>query len=243
MILASNVRRLLQEEGFFTAGIARVEDLSLEEERFRVAISKGYHAEQFYLANDISDRFQIENFLPECKSVVVALFRYDNKIHHAGGYKIARFKNAGSYQNRLKKRLRRVGELLQKEYGTSYRVSVDTSRVSERSWAVRAGLGYIGKHSLLISSEGTFFVLGLLALGQAVDTYDTPVLAACGSCKLCIEACPTQAIVAPYYIDSRKCLAYLTTRKECNEQLVHQYGWVTGCDICQEACPTNKGWL
>ncbi len=240
MILVAQIKELLLSEGFFAYGVAKAASMESEEPHFKHAIVQGYHADQHYLAQNIPQRFQIDEFLPQCKSVIVALFHYGDQSMYRGDYKVARFRNVGNYQRRLKKRLKRVGEALQLEHGCQYMVSVDTSRVSEKNWGVRAGLGFVGKHSLLISERGTYFVMGIIAINEEVDEYSTPIEQSCANCGRCIKACPTQAIAAPYYIDSRKCLAYLTTRKEKDVTLVQQYGWADGCDACQEACPHNQ---
>ncbi len=244
MILSSKIKESILAEGFFDCGFAIARPLLEEAEQFKQSIARGFHADQIYLANEIDDRFNPESLLPNCQTVVAALFPYSTELQfvevgEGQKVKLSRFKNIGNYHNKVKKRLLRVAENLQQSYACSCRVTVDTSRISEKRWGVQAGLGHIGKNSLLISSQGSFFVMGLLLIDQKVDVYSEVSDRSCGTCTKCMEVCPAKALASPYFVDSRKCYAYLNIRKGVTSKDWLQSGWAKGCDICQEVCPFN----
>jgi epoxyqueuosine reductase len=117
---------------------------------------------------------------------------------------------------------------------------VDSSNISEKAWAVQSGVGYYGKNGIIQTSAGSFVFLGILLIDKEVNMYDTPNQNSCGGCCRCIKACPTQAIAAPYYIDCNQCITAITTnKKETDFTRIAQYGWLIGCDICQNVCPNN----
>ena len=158
--------------------------------------------------------------------------------------KISKYAWGEDYHKVLKRKLYQLLEFIQSNSGAiNARVFTDSAPVLERVWAARAGLGWVGKNSLLLSKkQGSFFFLGELLVDLKLPP-DPPVTDHCGSCTACLDACPTEAIIQPFVIDSNRCISYLTI--EFREALdpafkPHMDGWAFGCDICQEVCPWNR---
>jgi epoxyqueuosine reductase len=156
-------------------------------------------------------------------------------------YKIARYAQIEDYHIFMKEKLELLARHLQEQYGNfNYKTTVDTLTISEKAWAVRAGIGYYGKNGVLQTSLGSFIFLGILLIDKEVDAYDEPNTKSCGNCNKCIAGCPTGAIVNPYYVDCNQCISHINlNKKETDFSRIAQYGWIKGCDVCQEVCPNN----
>ncbi len=203
-----------------------------------------------WLGRDPEMRLDPRRVTPEAKSVVVVADRYaargegDDEPLAAGHGRVARYARGRDYHTHMKKRLHRVCDWVrEREPGATCRAFVDTAPIMERELAARAGLGWIGKHTLLIHpKQGSYFLLGgiltSLELSEAAEVVEDH----CGTCTRCIEACPTDAITA-YSVDATKCIAYLTIeqREAIDPAFYEAIGsWLFGCDICQEVCPHNS---
>lgn len=239
------IKKTVTDAGFSFCGIAPIVDFSEEKKLFLDYIEDGFQGNMGYLERDIDTRFNIHSTFPECKSVVVVLFNYNTGKKLQSSYKISRYAFVRDYHKLVSQKLEEVVLHLQGIYPHfSYKISVDSGRVSEKNWAVKAGMGHYGKNGLLISPQGSYFFIGLLLLDREVDQYDHPLNQKennCGTCKLCIELCPTKAIIKPYFIDAKKCLSYHTlSNKTPDFELIKAHPWIYGCDICQEVCPKNK---
>jgi epoxyqueuosine reductase len=193
--------------------------------------------------------------LPEARSLIVVGVSYRTEEPDAGpGGRIARYAWGGDYHDAMKARLRQLGAFLIQHVGREirYRPFVDDGPLVERDAAVRAGLGFQGKNTNLLTPIGSFVFLGALLTDVLLD-FDEPVQKDCGSCRLCIDACPTDALDQAYHLAAERCIAYLTIehRGPIAEDLRPLLGdWVFGCDVCQEVCPYNastrgrpRGWL
>ena len=143
----------------------------------------------------------------------------------------------------MKDKLDKLAQSLQEKYGVfHYKTTADSSVISEKAWAVQAGIGYYGKNGIIQTPLGSFIFLGTLLIDQEVDEYDTPNNNSCGNCTKCIDTCPTKAIVAPYYIDCNQCITHITlNKKETDFTRIAEYGWLIACDICQNVCLNNNG--
>jgi epoxyqueuosine reductase len=144
----------------------------------------------------------------------------------------------------LTQRLEKLYEFLQSEIpGVSGKLYVDTGPVMDKVWAARAGIGWLGKHTNIITRKfGSWVFLGEILIDAELE-YDTPMPDLCGTCTACLDACPTQAIVQPYLLDANKCISYLTIehRGELPKEIVANFqNWIYGCDICQDVCPWNR---
>ncbi|MEE9241043.1 MAG: tRNA epoxyqueuosine(34) reductase QueG [bacterium] len=251
--LAQAAKDLARSHGFDLAGIAPP-DLGTSYHRYREWISNGYAGEMSYLTRRPEVRKDLRQLWPETRSVLVAAMRYAHPENPPADYsspgflsgKIARYAHGGDYHKFIKKRLTRVLRALQEiDPAIEGRSYVDTGPVLERDLAVRCGLGWKGKNSLLLHRElGSYFFLGTLLLNRKLPA-DPPMEAEhCGTCDQCMVDCPTGAIVKPGVIDARRCISYLTIelRGPMPRELRPLVGdYFFGCDICQEVCPWNDG--
>ncbi|MDA1000231.1 MAG: tRNA epoxyqueuosine(34) reductase QueG [bacterium] len=250
--LRSLVLELSRRHGFDLSGIAPPA-LDAPHRQYLQWIGKGYAGEMTYLTRDPEIRKDLRNLWPDTRSALVVAVRYrpldtPQKSSSPPGAlpgKLALYAHGGDYHKFLKKRLLRILKDLQEfDPGIDGRSYVDTGPILERDLAARAGLGWKGKNSLLLSRElGSYFFLGVLLLNREIPP-DSPVSEHCGTCERCITDCPTGAIVAPGVIDARRCISYLTIelRGPMDRSLRPLVGnHFFGCDICQEVCPWNDG--
>ena len=236
------IKRLANEQGFFACGIAKADFLEEEATGLERWLNAGYHGEMSWMENHFDARLDPRKLMPGAKSVVSVLLNYyPEQEQEAGTPKISKYAYGRDYHKVIRGKLKRMLEGVRAEIGeVEGRGFVDSAPVMDRAWARRSGLGWIGKHSLLLSKkEGSFFFIGELILDLELAP-DGPSTDHCGTCTACIDACPTQAIVAPTVVDSNKCISYLTI--EYKKTLPNTYQekmeeWVYGCDVCQDVCP------
>lgn len=243
LVSSQFIKKTAKSSGFSYCGIAENKEIPLAKLHFINAISKGYHDQMRYLERDVEGRFAPETLLPDCKSVIVCLFNYNSGKELQSSYKISKYAFVKDYHVLVEEHLQKVVTKLKQEYPhIKYKCTVDTSKISEKNWAVTAGLGHYGKNGVLITPQGSYFFIGLILLDQEVDFYDEPNLEqGCGSCTICLDNCPTKAIVTPYVINAQKCLSYQTnSNKKPDFDLIQEHGWIFGCDVCQDICPKNK---
>jgi len=234
-----------QELGFLSCGITKAEFLEKEATHLEEWLSRGYHGTMKWMENHFDKRVDPSKLVPGAKSVISLLFNYfPREEQEEGTPKFSKYAYGDDYHHVVKSRMRMLTERMQQEFGDfSFRYFVDSAPVLERPLAAKAGLGWIGKHSLLLSKQrGSFFFIGNIICDLELSS-DGPVTDHCGSCTACIEACPTDAIVANQVIDARKCISYLTI--ELREEIPEEFkpnmeGWAYGCDICQDVCPWNR---
>jgi len=231
--------------GFGEAGIARAEPIAYERELVDWLEAKK-HGEMSYLAKYVEQRIDPRRMFAGCRSMIVVADRYaggaaDELVRRQG--RIARYARGGDYHKSMKKRLRQLCDELQAEYPAEFfRAAVDTAPVMEREHAARAGLGSVGKHTLLLDpGVGSYFFIGEILTTLELTPHAEPRTDHCGTCTRCLEACPTEALT-PYALDATRCISYLTIehRSLIDEEFHREMGdWVFGCDICQEVCPHN----
>lgn len=233
--------------GFTAFGIARADPLDEESRHLREWLNLGYEGEMRWMNRNIERRTDPREVVPGAKSVIMLGYNYftgrapqdDDKA------KISNYAWGDDYHDVVTGKVRKLEASLHElaENAVASRSYVDTGPIMEKVWAARAGLGWIGKHTNLISREhGSWMFLGAIITDVELE-YDSPIPDYCGSCTRCIEACPTNAITQPYLLDAKKCLSYLTIEyrgKKLPDELADQmHGWIYGCDICQEVCPWN----
>lgn len=224
--------------GFSACGIASAAHLIAEQHRFEESVRQGFHADMKYLERDISRRFNPTYYFSDCQSVVVCIFHYPASHSYNDFYKIARYAHMRDYHLFMKEMLE---ELALSFHGSEekYRITVDTAPVTEKNWAVKAGLGSIGKNTLFRSDQGSFCLIGTILTTRSLKP-DSEKEIPCGSCDLCVKACPTGALT-PFRLDCSKCVSYLTTEHKGEvPSHISRQSWIFGCDICQEVCPHNK---
>lgn len=240
--IKSEARRL----GFTSCGIARAGFLEEEADHLDTWLKKGYHGEMRYMENHFDKRLDPRKLVPGARSVISLLYNYypeETQIQNT--YKIAKYAYGEDYHQVIRSRLRELVACMQDRLGGFHaRVFTDSAPVMERTWAKMAGLGWIGKHSLLISKQkGSYFFLAEIITDLELEP-DIPFPSDhCGSCTRCIAACPTEAILPNNTIDGGRCISYLTI--ELKEQIPLSFkdkmeDWMFGCDICQDVCPWNR---
>ena len=234
------------EIGFSKTGIAPVKYHKEDLNKLKLWIDDGYHASMDWMTNNIEKRTNISNYYNDSKTVISVAINYftgtstkDYTPPFISNYALGK-----DYHIIIKSKLKNLLEEIRKIHNdiNGY-YCVDTSPVMEKAWAQRAGIGWIGKHTNLITREfGSWVFLGELIINKKLS-YDTPFIEdLCGSCNLCIDECPTDAIVEPYRLDSNKCISYVTIehRGDFEEKnMIDLDDWIFGCDICQEVCPWN----
>ena len=232
--------------GFLSCGISNAGFLEDEAPRLEQWLRQGHHGSMSYMERNFDKRLDPTKLVPGAKSVVSLLYNYFPKESQSDktAPKISKYAYGKDYHTVIKDKLFELMHLLQEEVGEIHgRVFVDSAPVLDKAWAAKAGLGWIGKHTNLISKQaGSFYFIAELIMDLSLEQ-DAPVTDHCGSCTACIDACPTQAIVAPYQVDGSKCISYFTIElKEAIPQEVKgQFdNWAFGCDVCQDVCPWNR---
>ncbi len=241
---AQTILKLAQSLGFALCGIAPPQP-SPHSGYFRRWITEGKHGEMDYLAKDVDVRLDPRKFVPGARAVIVLADQYEcGQPATSTGPRIAAYAQQRDYHRAMKKRMHRLADELRIKWPNhEYRSCVDTAPILEREQALRAGLGWIGKNTMLIHPrKGSFLLLGCIVTTLAVQTNDTLETDHCGSCTRCIDACPTRCL-EPYRIDAQRCVSYLTIehRGAIDPSLHSAIGpWLAGCDVCQEVCPFNE---
>ncbi|MEN8697031.1 MAG: tRNA epoxyqueuosine(34) reductase QueG [Bacteroidia bacterium] len=239
------VKSIASELGFEYCGISKAEQLKEDAVHLESWLNKGYHGKMKWMENHFEKRIDPTKLVPGAKSVVSLLFNYHpDEIADESGVKISKYAYGEDYHFVLKDKMKTMLTLLSEQIGDiDGRVFVDSAPVLDRAWAARGGLGWIGKHSLLITKQrGSYYFIAELIIDLELDA-DQPTTDHCGTCTACIDACPTDAIVANKVVDSTKCISYLTI--ELREEIPPSFsdkmeGWAFGCDICQDVCPWNR---
>ncbi len=247
MLPAFWIKEQVKEVGFELCGILPSEPLTEAHTHFLGWLNKGRHASLHYLERNIDKRFDPSLLMPEARAIVVCGLNYRNRYSGRQASsptpKIASYALMRDYHLTIKEMLLEVGSRLKANYPDLHlRAFTDSAPLAEKSLAVKAGLGWQGRNSLLITPEfGSYILLGELLLSEEIDHYDLPYThAQCGSCRRCIEACPKGAIMEDHSIDARRCIASETIERSEGEEEGTTHGWLFGCELCQEACPHNR---
>jgi len=251
MTLSEHVRHEAKALGFAAVGIARVSDDHAREHRERLAawLDRRMYGTMAWMARDPARRADPRRVLPGCRSIVCVAMNYytEQQADERAGYgRIARYAWGRDYHYVLLQRLDRLETAIRTlAPDAGMRAYVDTGPVMEKAWAQRAGLGWIGKHSNLVSTRfGSWLLLGELLTTLELDA-DEPADDLCGSCTLCIRACPTDALKDPYVVDASRCISYLTIElprsgEDIPAELQRRVGnRIFGCDDCLDVCPYN----
>ena len=249
MVMEGNSKFMKQaaiEAGFDLVGITGAVPLKEESERLNEWIRRGYHATMYWMTNDGGKRTDPGRILPGARSVI-SLGRnyYFPAGYPAGSAKISRYAWGDDYHIVIAEMLKRYAAKLEAKFpGHKFIYYCDTGPVMDKVWAQRAGLGWIGKHTNVINQRNGSWMFLAEVITDVECEYDEPAVDHCGSCRACIDACPTQAIVEPYVLDGNKCISFLTIENrdpEIPDCLASKLeGWVFGCDICQDVCPWNE---
>jgi len=243
LLIKDEARKL----GFIFCGIARADFLEEEAPRLEAWLKKGMHGEMQYMENHFDKRLDPRLLVDGAKSVISLGLNYyteDTQVD-ASGPKISKYAYGADYHHVIKGKLKQLLETINEKIGeVGGRAFVDSAPVLDKAWAKKAGLGWIGKNTNLINQKaGSFFFLAELIVDIELEYDIAPTADHCGTCTRCIDACPTEAIVAPYIVDGSRCISYLTI--ELKNEIPKEFSgkmdnWMFGCDVCQDVCPWNK---
>ncbi|NUN71172.1 MAG: tRNA epoxyqueuosine(34) reductase QueG [Bacteroidetes bacterium] len=247
MTIEQRIREKAAELGIHKIGFARAEELSQERSRLAEWLHRGAHASMQWMERNADKRTDPRLVVPGAKTVISCAVNYYTPVQHSqdeGTGKFSRYAWGDDYHLHVTERIQTLFQCIKQwEPGSDGRYYVDTGPVMEKVWAARAGIGWQGKHTNLITKEyGSWVFLGEIITTLEL-TPDAPMEDFCGTCTACIDACPTDAITEPYDVDSQRCISYLTIehRGEIARELGERFDrWVYGCDICQDVCPWNR---
>lgn len=231
--------------GFLSCGISKAEYLEEEAPRLEKWLDNNMHGEMRYMENHFDKRLDPTKLVEGAKSVISLLLNYfPSQTQNPESYKISKYAYGKDYHFVIKDKLKQLRQFMEMEIGQVHgRAFVDSAPVLDKAWAARSGLGWMGKHSNLLTKEvGSFYFIAELIIDLELD-YDSPTTDHCGTCTACIDACPTQAIVEPYVVDGSKCISYFTIelKNEIPTEFSGQFeDWMFGCDVCQDVCPWNR---
>tara|TARA_R110002072_G_scaffold142804_4_gene288363 strand:+ start:9888 stop:10814 length:927 start_codon:yes stop_codon:yes gene_type:complete len=231
--------------GFMSCGISKAGFLEEEAPRLEKWLKNDMHGEMGYMENYFDKRLDPTKLVPGSKSVVSLLLNYyPSETQTEDAYKLSKYAFGTDYHFVIKDKLKQLLAFISEEIGDVHgRAFVDSAPVLDKAWAAKSGLGWMGKHSNLLTKQtGSFYFIAELIIDLELE-YDTPVTDHCGSCTACIDACPTQAIVEPYVVDGSKCISYFTI--ELKDAIPESFKgkmdeWMFGCDVCQDVCPWNR---
>jgi len=246
LITSAQIKEYAYSLGFDACGICKVEEVDGNDQNcFKDWIGSSYHADMGYMASNTDKRFNPRLLVDGARSIICVALNYYPGIKQPEEYpQFAYYTYGKDYHDVVKAKLKELFTFIQSEVPSIVgRPFVDTAPVLERYWAAKAGLGFIGKNSLLIIPKmGSYFFLGELILDLELE-YDTPLNLSCGNCTRCIDACPTKAIVKSKVINSNRCISYQTieNKGEISMDIVPDLNnRFYGCDICQQICPWNR---
>ena len=245
--ISAYIKALAKEEGFMYCGIAKALRLEDDERRLEKWLNKGMQGKMGYMENHFDLRVDPTKLVPGAKSVITFLMNYYPKEQQMQDVpKIARYAWGEDYHEVIRAKLKTILSKIEEKTGEiNGRGFVDSAPVLERAWALRSGLGWVGKNGNLITkSTGSYFFIATLITDLVLE-YDDPYFKDyCGSCNRCVEACPTDAILPNKIVDGSKCISYFTIELKdaiIPEEMKGKFGdWMFGCDVCQEVCPWNR---
>lgn len=231
--------------GFLSCGISQANFLEEEAPRLEKWLNKNMNGEMAYMENYFDKRLDPRLLVDDAKSVISVLLNYyPDEQQEPDSYKLSKYAYGHDYHHVIKSKLKSLQQFIVQEIGeVNGRAFVDSAPVLDKAWAAKSGLGWIGKHSnLLTRQQGSFYFIAELIVDLELE-YDHPVTDHCGTCTACLDACPTQAIVQPYVVDGSKCISYLTI--ELKNEIPSEFqgkmdNWMFGCDVCQDVCPWNR---
>jgi epoxyqueuosine reductase len=246
---SSNYSKIIKSEskrlGFLSCGISKAGFLEEEAPRLENWLNNNMNGQMSYMENHFDKRLNPTLLVDDAKSVISLLLNYyPSELQNQDSYKISKYAYGQDYHHVIKEKLNELLHFIQTEIGeVSGRAFVDSAPVLDKAWAAKSGLGWVGKNSNLITQKvGSFYFIAELIIDLELE-YDTPTTDHCGSCTACLDACPTEAIVAPYVVDGSKCISYFTIELKDNlpQEMKGKFDdWMFGCDVCQDVCPWNR---
>ncbi|HMT09592.1 MAG TPA: tRNA epoxyqueuosine(34) reductase QueG [Pyrinomonadaceae bacterium] len=246
-LTSASIKQNALELGFQSVGIVAAGALDSEAKHLGEWLARGLHASMSWMENHVDKRGDVHQLMPNARSIIVTTSNYFTPHEHLDtGGKISRYAWGDDYHDVVREKLLALlAWMREQDASVNSKICVDTVPFMDKAWAVRAGLGWLGKHSNLITKDvGSWVFIGSLIVDVELE-YDSEIVEDhCGTCTACLDACPTNAIVAPYVVDSAKCISHATIELR-DEELPKAVadnidGWLYGCDICQDVCPWNR---
>jgi len=240
-LIKSEAKRL----GFLSCGISKAGFLEEEAPRLEKWLTNNMHGQMQYMENHFDKRLDPTKLVEDSKSVISLLLNYyPNDTQTENTFKLSKYAYGTDYHFVIKDKLKQLLQFIQDTIGDVHgRAFVDSAPVLDKAWAAKSGLGWIGKHSNLLTQQvGSFYFIAELIIDLELE-YDTPTTDHCGTCTRCIDACPTQAITEPYVVDGSKCISYFTIelKEKIPMEMKNKFDdWMFGCDVCQDVCPWNR---
>ncbi len=231
--------------GFMSCGVAKAGFLEEEAPRLERWLNQNRHGQMQYMENHFDKRLNPQLLVDGAQSVISLLLNYyPEQSQVQDTFKISKYAYGQDYHTVIKEKLQQLLMFIQENIGEVHgRAFVDSAPVLDKAWAAKSGLGWVGKNANLITkSVGSFYFIAELVVDLPL-AYDAPTTDHCGSCTACLDACPTQAIIAPYVVDGSKCISYYTIELKENipqEAQGKMDDWIFGCDVCQDVCPWNR---
>ena len=246
--VTAQIRARAHVTGFQKVGIVSADVLTDERVRLEEWLHRGFHGEMPYMARDPAQRTDVRKIFPAARSVVVVAMNYYTPHQHVENSelgKISRYAWGDDYHEVIGEKLRELLNWIKQQWPEADgKACVDIQPLMDKAWAVRAGLGWMGKHTNVITREyGSWVFIGELLLNLELEPDENQIADQCGSCTLCLEACPTDAIVEPYVLDANLCISHATIESRASmirpDVADRLDGWLYGCDVCQDVCPWN----
>jgi epoxyqueuosine reductase len=246
---SADIKAKASEIGFDKIGIVQAEPLTAEGDRLRDWLGRHFHGEMAWLESEPEKRSDPRLIFPDARSVIVTALNYYTEHQHTADSvcgKVSRYAWGDDYHDIVREKLTQLLDWMRAEDPSiEGKICVDTAPMMDKAWAERAGIGWIGKSTNLITTDlGSWVFLGEIIVNTDLEYDQVDRLDHCGTCTACIDACPTGAIVQPYLLDGSKCISYATIELR-DDKLPEQIGqnldgWIYGCDVCQDVCPWNR---
>lgn len=242
---ATMIKTEAKRLGFLSCGISKAGFLETEAPRLEKWLNENRNGQMAYMENHFDKRLDPTLLVNGAKSVISLLLNYyPSEFQNPDSYKISKYAYGQDYHFVIKDKLKKLLHFIEDEIGeVSGRAFADSAPVLDKAWAAKSGLGWIGKNSNLLTQKvGSFYFIAELIIDLDLEC-DNPTTDHCGSCTACIDACPTEAIVAPYVVDGSKCISYFTIELKDNlpNEMKGKFDdWMFGCDVCQDVCPWNR---
>ncbi len=240
------IKTKARELGIARCGIAAVAEIDQDVARFRNWLDAGMNGEMDYMARRVDDRLDPRKLMATAKSVICLgqSYKSNKRQFDPEAPKISKYARGGDYHRVLRTKAKELIEEIRGQIGEFQSlISIDSNAMLEKAWAARAGIGWVGKNSLIMHRDvGSFMFLALIIVDFELH-HDQPVGEECAACHVCVDACPTGAIVSPRVVNATKCIAYWTieTKGELPDEMLGQFdNWAYGCDTCQDVCPFNR---
>jgi len=245
--LSETIKSEANQMGFMACGISKAGHLAEAEQKMETWLAEDNHGEMSYLERNREKRYNPTLLVEDARSVITVLYNYypKEKIETTDNFQISKYAYGKDYHFVIKDKLKLLLQKIEEKTGKrNARVFIDSAPVLDRAWAQKSGLGFIGKNTLLINRKGgSFFFIGHIILDLELAYEENNPANYCGSCTLCVDACPTGALET-FKVDARKCISYLTIEYRGDTLPAGMKGkfnnWIFGCDICQDVCPWNR---